>query len=145
MIYFRSQTSASIFRSLKKCYQAWKLGRLDHNHLDHNQWQFKAENWGIHHCRLFETLHLKSIRKDLLSTMQCFSYHFSILNISTSRFYFEHFKPYYQQCNLFRKSFSYFNITIHCLARWKVTQLMIESKKVKSDNVQKRMCSTAPY
>ena len=28
MIYFRSQTSASIFRSLKKCYQAWKLGRL---------------------------------------------------------------------------------------------------------------------
>ena len=29
MIYFKGQTSASIFRSLKKCNQAWQLGRLD--------------------------------------------------------------------------------------------------------------------
>ena len=40
MIYFKGQTSASIFRSLKKCYQAWKLGRLEFPEMEFFVW-----NW----------------------------------------------------------------------------------------------------
>ena len=40
MIYFKGQTSASIFRSLKKCYQAWKLGRLEFPEIEFFVW-----NW----------------------------------------------------------------------------------------------------